>query len=341
VALAFAERQNDNGERLLAALSLGIEVSCRVSMAVNPRDLYGRGFHPTAVACSFGAAAAAGFLLDLDRVQWLNALGLSGNQASGLLAWAKDETENSRPFNPGIAARNGGTAALLAKLGFAGPPDIFDGKYDFFSAFSNGGEVPDKLTRKEWAITELAFKRYSSCSFTHPGLDALLELMDEHDLTSRDIDSIDLNYPRAGAHMIDSNALRSHCAQYVFAVAVVTGAVLFDDILTDRRGDPEIKRIFENSRVIPDDTFDRTYPDQYESMVTVMTTDNRKLEKYNGWAKGTAQSPMSEAELLEKYYQLSTRRLPRVRAEGIKAWIDGAETKDSVSELMNMLRPEE
>ena len=341
VALAFGEQQNDNGKRLLAALTLGIEVSCRVSMAVNPRDLYGRGFHPTAVACSFGAAAAAGFLLNLDRDQWLNALGLSGNQASGLLAWAKDETENSRPFNPGIAARNGGTAALLAKLGFAGPPDIFDGKYDFFSAFSNGGEVPDNLTRNKWAITELAFKRYSSCSFTHPGLDALLELMDEHGLTSQDIDSIDLQYPRAGAHMIDSNALRSHCAQYVFAIGAVTGRVLFDDILTDRRDDPEIKRLYDNSRVIPDDKLDRSYPHQYESIVTVTTTDNRKLEKYKGWAKGTAENPMSEAELLEKFYQLSTRRLPRDKADEIKTWIDEAESKDSISDLMGLLRPEE
>ena len=104
VALAFSEWKRKNGKDLLAALTLGIEISCRVSMALNPRDLYGRGFHPTAIACTFGAAATAGHLLQLNTAQWLNALGLSGNQASGLLAWAKDPTENSRPFNPGIAA---------------------------------------------------------------------------------------------------------------------------------------------------------------------------------------------------------------------------------------------
>ena len=141
--------------------------------------------------------------------------------------------------------------------------------------------------------------------------------------------------------MIDSNALRSHCAQYVFAIAAVTGQVLFDDILTDRRDDPEIKRLYEHARVIPDDTLDRTYPAQYESIVTVTTTEDRKLEKYKGWAKGTAQNPMSETELLTKFYQLATRRLPRSQAEAVQSWITDADAKDSVSKLMTLLQVED
>ena len=340
VALAFTEWKKKNGKDLLSALTLGIEVSCRVSMALNPRDLYGRGFHPTSIACTFGAAASAGHLLQLDEDQWLNALGLSGNQASGLLAWAKDHTENSRPFNPGVAARNGGTASLLAQLGFGGPPNIFDGKYDFFSAFSSGGQNPEYFFRKEWAIQELAIKRYSSCAFTHPGLDALLEIIEENGLISKNIAKINLQYPRAGTHMIDNNELRSHCAQYVIAVAAVTGQVLFEDILTDRRDNNEIKRLFENSTLIPDDILDRTYPDQYESIVTVTTTDGRKFKKHKGWAKGTVQNPMTEEEVENKFFKLSTRRISEEQAEKIRSWITICEDKAGVEELMTMLRVE-
>jgi 2-methylcitrate dehydratase PrpD len=337
VALAFSEWEMRTGKELLAALTLGIEISCRVSMALNPRDLYGRGFHPTAIACTFGAAATAGHLLKLNTAQWLNALGLSGNQASGLLAWAKDHTENSRPFNPGIAARNGATAALLAKLGFGGPPNIFDGKYDFFSAFSSGGQNPGHFFRKEWAVEELAIKQYSSCSFTHPGLDALLQIIEENGLRSIDIATIDLKYPRAGAHMIDNNELRSHCAQYVFAVAAVTGQVLFDDILTDRRDHPEIKRLYDNSTLTPDDILDRTYPDQYESIVTVTTIAGRKFEKHSGWAKGTIQNPMTDGEIEDKFFKLSARRISEKQAEQIRSWITICETQTDVKELLTML----
>ena len=341
VTLAFSEWKQKTGRDLLSALTLGIEIACRVSLALNPRDLYAKGFHPTAIACTFGAAATAGHLLSLNNDQWLNALGLSGNQASGLLAWAKDQTENSRPFNPGIAARNGATAALLAKLDFGGPPNIFDGKYDFFTAYSSGGQNPQNFFRKEWAIEELAIKQYSSCSFTHPGLDALLEIIEENELISNDIAKIDLQYPRAGAHMIDNNELRSHCAQYVFALAAVTGQVLFDDILTDRRRDnSEIKRLFENSTLIPDDTLDRTYPDQYESIVTVTTTGGRKFEKYSGWAKGTVQNPMAEKEVADKFFRLSTRRVPKEQAEKIRSWVTTCDEQLYVEDLMALLRIE-
>ncbi len=340
VALAFAEWKDADGKKLLASMTLGIEVSCRVSCAVNPRDMYARGFHPTSVACVFGAAAAAGNLLCLTHSEWLNALGLAGNQASGLLAWASDHTENSRPFNPGIAARNGATAALLAKLGFGGPPMIFEGKYDFFSAFSKGGQKPNELFREGWAIQELAIKLYSSCSFTHPGLDALLDLMREHSLTSRDIAKIDLQYPKAGAHMIDNNELKSHCSQYVYAVAAVTGQVVIDDILKDRRDEPEIRRLSENMRIIGDEALDRTYPDQYESIVTVTTTDGRKLRKYNGWAKGTPQNPISEDEIKNKFYRLSTIRIPRSSAEQIVAWIEKADEHNELKSLIELLKVE-
>ncbi|MBW2307687.1 MAG: MmgE/PrpD family protein [Deltaproteobacteria bacterium] len=340
VALAFTEWKEADGKRLLASLTLGIEVSCRVSSAVNPRDMYTRGFHPTSVAGVFGSAAAAGNLLDLTHSEWLNALGLAGNQASGLLAWASDHTENSRPFNPGIAARNGTTASVLAKLGFGGPPMIFEGKYDFFSAFSNGGQKPDELFRERWAIQELAIKRYSSCSFTHPGLDALLDLIREHGLSSRDIAKIDLQYPKAGAHMIDNNELKSHCAQYVFAVAAVTGGVVIDDILKDRRDEPEIGRLSANMRMIGDEELDRTYPDQYESIVTLTTNDGRKLSKYTGWAKGTPQNPITDDEVKEKFYRLSTTRIPRSKAEQIVSWIEKTDEHKDLKTLMGLLKVE-
>ena len=111
-ALAAAEKQGASGRALLEAVILGIEAACRVSYAVDPRALYARGFHPSCVCGGFGSAAAACRLLGLDAAETARALGLVGNQASGLLAWADDQTENSRPFNPGIAARNGVTAAL-------------------------------------------------------------------------------------------------------------------------------------------------------------------------------------------------------------------------------------
>ena len=138
--------------------------------------------------------------------------------------------------------------------------------------------------------------------------------------------------------MIDNNELRSHCAQYVYAVAAVNAQVLFDDILKDRRDNPEIKRISENMRVIGDEALDRTYPDQYESIVTVETTDGRRLSKYNGWAKGTPQNPMTDDEIKDKFYRLSTARIPQSQAERIEGWIEKADEQEEVKTLTDLLQ---
>jgi 2-methylcitrate dehydratase PrpD len=338
VALAFGEWKRASGKDLLAAMTLGIEVSCRVSLALNPRDLYERGFHPTSVSCGLGAAATAGSYLELDRSQWLNCLGLAGNQASGLLSWASDPTEDSRPFNPGIAARNGATAALLASLGFGGPPAIFDGKYDLFSAFSAGGQRPDQLSRTEWAVTELAFKLYSSCAFTHPGLDALLGLMAENQLGTQDIERIELRYPKSGAHMIDNNELRSHCAQYVLAVGAATGGVAIDDILSDRSEELEIGRLIRCTCVVADDELDKAYPERYESVVVLTRASGGKLTRRSSWARGTPQNPLTDEEVHDKFRRLAAYRISEEGVSRIQAWVGNAENQPNSAELARLLQ---
>jgi len=245
---------------------------------------------------------------------------------------------NSRPFNPGIAARNGATAALLSSLGFGGPISIFDGKYNVFKAFSNGKEHPEELFNQKWRIKELAIKLYSSCSFTHPGLDALLEIIDENNLTSSDIEKIDLHYPQSGAHMIDNNELKSHCAQYIFAVAAVSGKVDIDDILKDCLEDPEIERLSKKMRVIGDVSLEKNYPDQYESIVKLKTKDGRTFSKYIDWPKGSQQRPLSYDELKEKFFRVTSNIISKDRAEDILAWVETADKQSDVEELCRLLR---
>jgi len=225
-ALALAERQHASGTDFLAAVVLGIDVACRVAHAIDPTALYRRGMHPSAVAGSFGAAASAGRLLELDHERFRVAFGLTGTQASGLLAWETDPSEQSRPFNPGIAARNGTTAALLASFGYGGPPDIFRGHFNIFGAFSEpqaDGTTgrPEELTRSlgdDYLIMGFAYKRYSCCAFLHPALDALLSILATHPLQPEEVTSIDLRFPTNGTKLIDNNPLKSHCAQYIMPI---------------------------------------------------------------------------------------------------------------------------
>jgi len=340
-SLAVAEREASDGRRFLASTALGVDVAARVSYALDPVALYNRGFHPSAVAGAFGAAAAAGYLLRLPPERQAIALGLATQQASGLLAWANDPTEHSRPLNPGLAARNGTTAACLAGLGFGGPPAPFEGKYDVFTAFS-GCANPDAL-RAGWGerfhLSECAYKLYSSCAFTHPGLDALLGLARDEQLTAAQVERIVLRFPKNGAHMIDDNPLKSHCAQYVLPVGLVFGRVIIDDILLDRARHPDVARLSRGMRLVHDPDLDAHYPERYTSIVELHLKDGRTLSRRADHAKGTRENPLTPDEVRAKYLRLTALVMARTRAEAIMAAVDGVEKASDLSRLAALLRP--
>jgi 2-methylcitrate dehydratase PrpD len=339
-SLVVAEKERATGMRFLEATLLGIEVTCRVSYALNPVALYNRGFHPSAICGAFGASAAAGHLFRLSAPKFATALGLAMQQASGLLAWASDHTENSRPFNPGLAARNGTTAAYLASLGFGGPPTPFEGKYDAFTAFS-GERNPDALVAdwgRHYYLPEFAYKLYSSCSFTHPGLDALLGLAHEHNLKSSDVQEIVLRFPSLGAHMIDNNELKSHCAQYILPVGLVFGQVMIDDILQDRTRHPEVARLSANTRMVGDPELDKGWPERYASIVEVTTTDGRRLSRRVDHARGTMENPLNPEEIHQKYLKLATTVTSASHAERIAEVVRRIERLTDVHGLTAMLR---
>jgi 2-methylcitrate dehydratase PrpD len=339
-SLAVGERQRADGRRVLAAMVLGVEVAARVSFAFDPVALYNRGFHPSAVCGAFGAAAAAGHLFRLDPERQAVALGLAMQQACGLLAWANDPTEHSRPFNPGLAARNGTTAAYLARLGFGGPPTPFDGKYDAFTAFS-GSAAPDALLEhwgKRFHLPEFAYKLYSCCAFTHPGLDALLGLAADERLESSAVERIVLRFPKNGAHMIDGNPLKSHCAQYILPVGLVFGRVIIDDILFDRKRHPEVARLSSSMTLVHDPALDASYPERYTSVVELTLKDGRTVSRRVEFAKGTRENPLTPDEVRAKYFRLTGPLVPRARAAAIMAEVDRLDRARDLGRLAGLLR---
>src|SRR5918997_4312947 len=292
-ALAAAEARGASGRDVLAAVVLGVDIACRVSYAIDPNALYARAFHPTAVCGAFGAAAAVGRIIGLDQQRMANAFGLTANQASGLLAWASDHTEQSRPFNPGLAARNGATAALLAEAGMGAPQRILDPaeKYNVFRAWSTDPRPEELLDRlyERFFLMELAVKLYACCAFLHPALDGVLALLEEGAVTAEEVDAITLRFSHSGRSMIDQNELKSHRAQYILPIGLYNRKVVLDDILFEPR-DTRIQALSERTRVVGDDDLERFYPDRYPSIVELTTRDGRTASRRVGWAEGGPQN---------------------------------------------------
>ncbi|NQW08925.1 MAG: MmgE/PrpD family protein [Alphaproteobacteria bacterium] len=308
-ALALCEAFGGRGPDFIAAVALGCEVTYRVSMAMDPKQLYGLGFHPSAVCGVFGAAAASAHLLGLDTEQTVRTLGLAALQASGLMAWQDDPNEDARPFQMGMAARNGVTAAMLAQKEFGGPDRIFDAGHNVLNAFSRAPSsepLLDGLGEKWDGVMGLAIKPYSCVSFLHPALDALDALIRKNDLTSPEVAGVQLRFADSGSHCVDDNPLKSHCAQYVLPVWVARGGLRFVDLFEDRRKtDPEVARLASVTRVVRDHgELERLFPDFYAGEVTLTLRDGRQLTERSDIARGYPASPLSEAEIRTKFDEL-------------------------------------
>ena len=238
VALAVAEALASSGAAALEAVTAGVEVMCRVGLAV-PGQFHARHFHPTSLAGSFGAAAAAGKLLGLDEDQIVRAFGICGSQAGGIIEYLGDGSWTKR-LHPGWAAHAGVVAALLARDGFTGPERVFEGEHGFYAAFGGGhdtarlGEQVASLGRV-WEILELTYKPYPCGSIAHPYMDCAARLRERHRVRPEEIERIRcataagpvprLWEPLAAKHRPKNGYAAKFSLPYLIAAILVKGRV--------------------------------------------------------------------------------------------------------------------
>lgn len=189
VALTLGEHLNLSGEDVLRAFILGCEAELRISNAVYPSH-YQLGWHITSSAGVFGAAIAAGILLELDEEEMLHAVGLAGTQAFGLREMFGTMT---KPFHPGKAAQNGLLATMLAKKGFTSSQQVLEAKRGFANVLAPEHDL-EKVNVNwgtDWEILKNAFKPYACGIVLHPSIDACISLRDH--AKPEDVKAIEIN----------------------------------------------------------------------------------------------------------------------------------------------------
>jgi 2-methylcitrate dehydratase PrpD len=303
-ALAVAEREHASGTEFIAAVVAGCEMMARASAATNP-SLRDRGFHTTPVCGVFGAAIAAARLLKLDRDATISALGLAGTQSSGLMEMYGPSMH--KRFNPGPSARNGVTAALMAKLGFTGAATIFDGERGFCRAFSDRFDI-GKLTEglgKEFPVF-IEFKPYSCARPIHNAIDCALNIRRELKEPLSRVRGITVQRHPSWAHYhLNAEPKTYHEAQvslpYSVAVALIEGAALLPQYQESKLSDPNILRLSKMVKVIPDDTL----PRGVSCLMTLETEAGAVYRSQVDHPRGSISNPMTSDEMSNKVHMLA------------------------------------
>jgi 2-methylcitrate dehydratase PrpD len=276
-ALAVAQEQHASGPEFAAAFMAGHEIASRFGRATRLHT----NVHPHGNFGIAGAAAACAKLLGLDAY----GIACAVNSACGLVtasAWsAAIRGDLVRNAWMGSAAISAIAAARLAGAGLArlsGLPESTLG--DILGTF-DASELTRELGQR-LDIGNAYFKRHSSCSYTHPTADALLDVRTAHpELDCREIERIDVEtYPIAatltGTH-VPTRLAAMFSIPYVAAVTLASGQAgptVFD---THHRQDPEIQRLMCATHVRASEEFAARLPDERGARVTLTLTGGRSL----------------------------------------------------------------
>ena len=337
-ALAVAEREKSSGADFIAAVALGCEMMARASAAAN-NSLRDRGYHTTPTCGVFGATIAAARLLKLDRDQVVAALGLAGAQASGLMEMYGPSMQ--KRFNPGPAARNGVTAALMAKLGFTGAATIFGGERGFLRAFTDKSDIGQLTAElgKDYPVY-MEYKAYSCARPIHNAIDCALNIRKQLKEPVANVSAITMQRHPAWAHYhLNTRPKTYHEAQvslpYSTAVALLEGNALLPQYQDEKLNDPEILRLSQMIKVVPDDSL----PRGVSCLMTLKTKGGAELKSQVDHPRGSIENPMSAEDMSNKAHMLGDDIVGRTAMDALIERVSNVEKLASVSEVMQLTVP--
>jgi len=348
-ALAVGEATGASGKQMLEAAVAGIEVMCKVGL-VAPGKFHARGFHPTALCATFGAAAAAGKLYGLEASQWADAFGICGSQSSGIIEYLADGTWSKR-LHPGWSGHGGIIAVLLAAKGFRGPASVFEGKHGFYRSFGGDGEYHlERLAElgKSWEIRRIAFKSYPCGSISHPYMDCALKLRRKHSFRPEDIEEITCRTAEGPVHRLweplkeKQRPATSYGAKfslpYSIAVMLVRGRAGLEEFSDQAIHDAELLSLAEKVRYELDPTID--YPRHFSGHVRIKLRGGTILEESQPYPRGGLESPLPPEEIEDKFRANAGLVLPREKIEKIVASVKNLERLPSIEALSSLLTPD-
>ena len=303
-ALALAEARGASGAELLAAFLLGVEVACRVGMAVSPAH-YDAGWHITGTAGAIGAGAAAARLLGLDAGRTAWAIGLAASQPVGLRVHFGSMAKS---FHPGRAAQNGIMAALLAAEGFDAAPDAIEGRRGFAEVLSSAF-APERIEAglgEAWEIMRNTYKPFACGLVIHPVIDLCLQLRARPGFAVEEVARVRL---RVHPLVLDltgktepTNGLEGKFSIFhAAAVALLDGAGGEAEFADARVRAGDVVALRRRVEAVVDQACGRT-----EAEVVLKLRDGRELRAATATPLGSLANPMSDAALSAKFLGLAT-----------------------------------
>ncbi len=348
-AFAVAQRRGKtNGRDFITAVALGVDIMSRMAMGAKT-NLRVSGWVYSCIFGYFGAAAAAGKILSLDKDRMVNAFGIAYSQTAGSFQSIADAVLTKRA-QLGFAARAGVFSALLAERGITGPWNCIEGEYGIYNNYIKGEYDPIPVISdlgKRFEVEDIGFKAYPSCGYTHGPIFSTLTLMKENGIKPDDILEINVSTGKNAGDLFKPLERKRRppgvpdaqfSIPYTVGVAVIKGSVGIGDFTPEAIKDPRVLEVAQkvNPIIMPELTRREVDP----SIVEIRTKDDKRFSRRMDNRKGTPENPMSPEEFADKFRDcMAHGRKPilKQKTEKIMKLLNNLEDIDDVGKVIRML----
>ncbi|MCD6426327.1 MAG: MmgE/PrpD family protein [Anaerolineales bacterium] len=309
-ALAAGEVNGKSGKEVLEAIIVNYELMLRWCHAAHPgvREI---GWHHASLV-QFVSPVVAGKLYDLDLDQMVAAVGISSSSHFTLGGVVAGHLTNMKNTAAPLASQAGVIAAMIAKEGYSGPVEVFEGKEGVFEVIDSVKWRPEWVLKdlgKEFMITKCAYKAFPTEALTHQPISAAMQVCQEQNLVAEDISEILVETTVRGADILSdpskfkpkTKETADHSLPYVVAAAVADGNVLPSSFSDEKLKDPRIWDLLGKIKVVADPEIDAMFPGVKRARVTITNNEGQSFTAQVDNAKGSPLNPMSDEEIISKF----------------------------------------
>jgi len=343
-ALAMGEANGADGNAVMLAYHLGVEVECKISEAIDPRH-YQTGFHSTATCGTFAAAAASAKLMRLDVEQTLRALSIAGSQSAGL---RENFGTMTKPFHAGRSSESGVAAAQFASYGWTATDKILEAPRGFFRAAGGGYDenaILDKLGAP-WTFAQpgISIKPHPSGSLTHPGMTEMRRLIREHGIKAENVHRVRVgtnhNMPNALIHHRPENELQAKFSmEFCMAILLLVGRAGLNEFTDEVVRRADVKAMIEKIDFVVDDEAEAAGYDRMTTILDITLKNGGKVSGRADFGKGSPANPMSFDEVSDKFRETAGfAGLGEDKTSDVVGMVRDLETLASIDRLLAPLR---
>jgi 2-methylcitrate dehydratase PrpD len=300
-------------------------------------------------AC-FGCAGVVSRILGVDEEKMIQAMGLAYSQTAGNSQNILEGTLATR-FSQGLAAQSGVYAAVFARRGITAAREVLEGKFGYYPVYQRGEydvrNLLDGLGERFEGVN-VTLKKYPCCMHSHAAIDGLLSILDEQDLSPKDVDRVTVGVNQQGFNFVclplDKTRIPRSIPEaqfslpYAAGTALVKRKVFLDDFTEGQIRNPHVLQVAQQVDCVVDPELDKKYPASVTpAVVEVRTKKGEVFSRRVVERRGSPTNPLTMEEIEEKFRQCARfagNPVPEDRVREILLCLKQIEDQDDVTRIL-------